>query len=31
MVVLSSIEAEYKSLSDGAKNITWFQIILKEL
>jgi hypothetical protein len=30
-IVLSSIKLEYRSLSNGAKNITWFQTLLKEL
>jgi hypothetical protein len=30
-LVLSSIKLEYISLSDVAKNITWFHTLLKEL
>jgi len=31
MIVLFNIEVEYRSLSNGVKNITWLQIKLKEL
>jgi hypothetical protein len=30
-VVLSNIKVKYISLLDGAKTITWFQTLLKEL
>jgi hypothetical protein len=31
MVALSSTKAQYKSLLDGAKEISWFWTLLKEL
>jgi hypothetical protein len=31
MVVLFNIEVEYISLSNGVKDITWFQTLLKKL